>query len=122
MKKILCIEDELFISELYLRALLKAGYDAKAVSNGEEALVEAKTNAYDIILLDLMVPGISGIEILHRLRDPNLQPPLKSRIIVTTNLNQTEDIRAKIEAMADGYLIKAEFTPKLLVEFLNQVQ
>ena len=121
-KKILCIEDEHFISELYHRALTKAGYDVTMVVDGEEGLKAAQTNQFDLILLDIMVPTITGTEILHRLRDPSLTPNLKAKIIITTNLEQGEEGRAAIEKLADGYLIKAEITPRQLVEFIQQIQ
>lgn len=121
-RKVLCIEDERFISELYVRALTKGGYQVKAIADGEEALAEAQTNNYDIILLDLMVPNLPGIEILRILRDPARVPPLRAKIIITTNLEQREDVRADIERRADGYLVKAEFTPRELVTFLDGIK
>jgi DNA-binding response OmpR family regulator len=121
-RTVLCIEDEFFISELYARALEKAGYKVTVIGDGEKALTEAQTNNYDIILLDLMLPNITGIEILRALRDPARVPPLKAKIIITTNLDQRDDIRADIEKQADGYLVKAEITPHELVNFLNNVQ
>jgi len=120
--KILCIEDEHFISDLYTRALTKAGYQVLVVADGEAALAEAEKDSYDLILLDIMIPTMSGIEILRRLRSPNRPTPLKAKIIITTNLDQKEDMRAKIEDQADGYLIKAEITPHELVEYVQQIQ
>ena len=121
-RKILCIEDELFIGELYTRALSKAGYDVTVIGDGTKALAAAQTDAYDIILLDLMIPNVTGIEILCILRDSAKTPHLKAKIIVTTNLEQREDVRADIEHQADGYLVKAELTPYELVEFINNVK
>jgi DNA-binding response OmpR family regulator len=121
-RKLLCIEDEHFIAELYARALTKAGYDVTTIVDGVEGLAAAQTNQYDIILLDLMIPNVTGIEILRALRDPARVPPLRSKIIITTNLEQREDVRADIESQADGYLVKAEITPNELVEFLNTVK
>ncbi len=121
-RKILCIEDEHFISELYARALTKAGYDVKIVVDGIEGLKEAQTNQYDIILLDIMMPNLTGTDILRRLRDPSETPNLKSKIIITTNLEQSDESRAVIESQADGYVIKADITPHQLVDFLNQVK
>lgn len=120
-RKVLCIEDEHFISELYVRALTKGGYQVVAIADGEQALAEAQTNKYDIILLDLMIPNLSGIEILRTLRDPARVPPVQAKIIVTTNLEQREDVRADIEKQADGYLVKAELTPHELVHFLDGI-
>lgn len=119
--KVLCIEDEHFISELYSRALTKAGYVVTNVLNGDDGLAEAQTNQYDFILLDIMIPGINGIEVLKRLRDPAKTPDLKAKIIITTNLDQKEEVRAQIEQQADGYLIKAEITPRQLVEFVKEL-
>ena len=122
LKKILCIEDEHFISELYTRALTRAGYEVDVQLDGQKGLEAAQTDIYDIILLDLMVPNITGIEILRTLRDPRETPKMHARIIITTNLEQRDDVRADIEHQADGYLVKAEITPHQLVEFLGRLQ
>ena len=121
-RHVLVIEDEHFITELYMRALTKAGYQVVAIADGKEALASAETNQYDIILLDLMIPTITGIEVLRALRDPARVPTLKAKIIITTNLEQRDDVRADIEKQADGYLVKAELTPHELVNFLNNIK
>jgi DNA-binding response OmpR family regulator len=121
-RSILCIEDEHFISELYERSLKKSGYKVTVISDGEEALKAAQTNDYDIILLDLMIPNLTGIEILRVLRDPARVPPIRSKIIIITNLEQREDVRADIEKQADGYLVKAELTPHELVDFVDTIK
>lgn len=118
--KILFIEDEPFISELYSRQLKKAGYEATVVADGLEGLKQAQTNTYDIILLDIMVPSLTGTELLAKLRESN--PDLKAKIIVTTNLEQNEKARQAVEKQADGYLIKANITPRELVEFLRSLE
>lgn len=121
-RKVLIIEDEHFISELYQRALAKGGYDVTAIGDGIKALEEAQTDKYDIICLDLMVPNLTGIEILRALKNPARVPPIKAKIIITTNLDQREDVRADIEKQADAYLVKAEITPHELVAFLDGIQ
>lgn len=120
-RKILCVEDERFISELYVRALTKAGYQVTVEPDGQKALDLARTNTYDIILLDLMIPTITGIDVLRQLRGPNARP-IKAKIVITTNLEQREEIRADIEKQADAYLVKAEITPKELVTFLDTIK
>lgn len=121
-KKVLCIEDEHFIGELYDRALTKAGYQMTLAVDGAEGLKLAQTDEFDIILLDLMVPSVTGIEILRALRDPAQTPHLKAKIIITTNLEQREDVRADIEKQADGYVVKAELTPHELVGVLGNIK
>lgn len=118
VKKVLCIEDEHFIGELYERALTRAGYQMTLEVDGAKGLALAQTDQFDIILLDLMVPNVTGIEILRALRDPAQTPHLKAKIIITTNLEQREDVRADIEKQADGYIVKAELTPHELVGVL----
>ncbi len=119
-RRVLCIEDEHFISELYTRALKKAGYDVVVAPDGVEGLRLAKTGEFDIILLDIMLPNIVGTEVLKQLKDPALG--LKSKVVITTNLEQKEEARATIERQADGYIVKAEVTPKQLVEFLGNFE
>lgn len=120
-KRVLCIEDEHFISELYARALTRAGYDVTVEVDGQRGLTLAKTNEYDIILLDLMIPTLTGADVLKGLRGPG-STPLKAKIIITTNLEQRPEVRAAIEHQADGYIVKAEITPRELVAFLDTVK
>jgi len=120
-RKILIVEDEHFISELYVRALTRAGYSVTVEVDGQRGLKLAQSNDFDIILLDLMVPTITGIDVLRRLRGPEAAP-LKAKIVITTNLEQREEIRADIEKQADAYLVKAEITPRELVEFLGTIK
>lgn len=116
---ILCIEDEHFISELYARALRRAGYEVTTMLSGEDGLRAGQSNTFDVILLDLMIPGITGFEVLRQLREST--PDLKAKVIITTNLDQEDDSKAEIESMADGYLIKAEFTPRQLVQIVDDI-
>ncbi len=119
-RSVLCIEDEHFISELYNRALTRGGYNVKVVVDGKDGLAEALTDKYDIILLDIMVPNMMGTDILKELR-PEGVPKIRAKIIITTNLEQDEHGRAAIENLADGYVIKAEMTPRQIVGFLDQL-
>lgn len=122
LRRVLCIEDEHFISELYTRALTRAGYEVEVQVDGQKGLAAARTDTYDIILLDLMVPSITGIEILRTLRDPRETPKMHAKIVITTNLEQRDDIKKDIERQADGYLVKAEITPHQLVDFLAKFE
>lgn len=119
-RKVLCIEDEVFIGELYARALTKAGYEVTLAVDGMKGLSLAMTDDYDILLLDIMVPNMIGIDILRHLREE--KPDLHAKIVITTNLDQGEEVRSEIEKQADGYLVKAEITPKQLVQFLDSIK
>jgi DNA-binding response OmpR family regulator len=118
-KHILCIEDERFIGELYRRALEKAGYEVTIIADGQEGLNAILSEKYDIVLLDIMIPQILGIDVLQEVRAR--KPDLRAKIIITTNLEQDDKVRASIENNADGYLIKAEVTPRELVSYIQQL-
>lgn len=121
-KTILCIEDDRFIGEMYVRSLKKAGYEVDWVVDGSDGLVAARNKQYDFILLDIMLPEKRGTEILEALRGgkQNLIP--NSRVIVLTNFEQDEESRSVMEKDADAYLIKAEITPKKLIAVIKQLE
>lgn len=115
--KILCIEDERFIGELYERALVRAGHIIEVVGSGATGYERAASDEFDVILLDIIVPDMTGIEVLKKLRAEH--PNLRAKIIIATNLEQDEKTRQAIEKDADGYVIKADITPKELVRFIE---
>ena len=121
IKTILCIEDDLFIGEMYARSLRKAGYEVNLVSSGAEGQKAALASQYDLILLDILLPEKHGTEILQTLRgDKDLVP--HSRILVMTNFSQDDESRIAMQSKADGYLIKADITPRKLIEIVGSLQ
>lgn len=121
IKTILCIEDDLFIGEMYARSLRKAGYEVTLMTSGNAGLNAAVTNTYDLILLDILLPEKHGTEILQTLRgDKDLVP--NSRILVLTNFSQDDESRLAMQNKADGYLIKADITPRKLIEIIESLQ
>jgi DNA-binding response OmpR family regulator len=121
MSRILCVEDDHFIADMYAHALKKAGYDVTVISNGAEALNELKQTVYDVVLLDIMLPDKTGVEILNELRGPKGEGLPHTKIIVTTNFEEADEDRTKLEELADGYLIKAEVIPSKMVELVKQI-
>lgn len=119
-KTVLCIEDDRFIGEMYVRSLRKAGYEVDWVVDGNEGLVAARNKPYDVILLDIMLPERRGSEILQALRGKEDLIP-NSRVIVLTNFEQDDESRIAMQSNADAYLIKAEITPKKLLAVISQL-
>jgi len=121
IKTILCIEDDRFIGEMYVRSLRKAGYEVDWMVDGNDGLVAARNKPYDLILLDIMLPERRGNEILQALRggDSDLIP--NTKIIVLTNFDQDEESRAAMQHDADAYLIKAEITPRKLLTVIDKL-
>jgi DNA-binding response OmpR family regulator len=120
-KKILCIEDDRFIGEMYVRSLKKAGYEVDWMVDGNDGLVAARNKVYDFILLDIMLPQRRGNEILEALRNGKQDLVPNSKIIVLTNFEQDEESKYVMEKNADAYLIKAEITPKKLISVIQQL-
>jgi len=116
IKSILCIEDDRFIGEMYVRSLQKAGYNVDWMVDGHDGMVAARNKPYDLMILDIMLPEMRGSEILAILRDgeENLIP--NTRVIVLTNFDLDDEARALMEKASDAYLIKAEITPRKLLE------
>lgn len=121
IKTILCIEDDRFIGEMYVRSLKKAGYDVDWVVDGNDGLVAAQNKPYDLILLDIMLPERRGTEILSALRGQEDLIP-NTKIIVMTNFDQDEESRMAMQHSADAYLIKAEITPKKLLAVIDKIK
>lgn len=118
IKTILLIEDDLFIGEMYSRSLQREGYQVDLIQSGEEGLKAALGKQYDLILLDVMLPERKGTEVLQALRGTEDKVP-NSRIIVLTNYEQDEESKLAMQAKAEGYLIKADITPKRLIEIIK---
>lgn len=118
---ILVIEDDRFIGEMYVRSLQKAGYSVDWMIDGNDGLVAARNKPYDLIMLDIMLPEKRGNEILATLRGQGQDLIPNSRVIVMTNFDQDEQSRAAMEHNADAYLIKAEITPRKLLDVVTQL-
>ncbi len=119
MKKILIVEDDKFLRELMARKLEKEGYEISEAVDGEEGFKKAQTEKPDLILLDLILPGMDGFEVLTKVKDdPNLS---QIPVIVLSNLGQKEDVERGLKLGAIDYLIKAHFTPGEIIEKVRAV-
>lgn len=122
IKTILCIEDDRFIGEMYVRSLKKAGYDIDWVVGGNDGLIAARNKHYDLILLDVMLPERRGNEILDALRGGGEDLIPDTKIIVLTNFEQDDESRMAMEHHANAYLIKAEITPRKLLSVIQELE
>lgn len=119
IKTILVIEDDRFIGEMYVRSLKKAGYEVDWMVGGNDGLIAARNKNYDLILLDVMLPERRGNEIIAALRGKEDLIP-NTRVIIITNFEQDDESRMAMEHNADAYLIKAEITPRKLIEVISK--
>jgi len=113
-KTILIVEDDKFLRELISRKHSGEGFDALEAVDGEEGIKKIKEEKPDLVLLDLILPGIDGFEVLARLRE---DPEISSiPVIILSNLGQREEVEKGLKLGAIDYLIKAHFTPGEIIE------
>lgn len=121
IKTVLIIEDDRFIGEMYVLSLRQEGYEVEWQTTGTDGLNAALATPYDLILLDIMLPEEQGGIVLEKLRGTDDKVP-HSRILILTNFDQDEDTRAAMQAKVDGYLIKADITPRKLLEIIAALE
>ncbi len=111
-KKILIIEDDKFLRELISQKLIKEGYDIIEAADGEKGIKSASEDKPDLVLLDLILPGIDGFEVLARLKQSSSGLP----VVILSNLGAKDDIDRGLKMGAEDYLIKAHFTPTEIID------
>ena len=106
LKKILLVEDDDALASVYQTRLLAEGFDVRRVPNGEDALAATLEYHPDLIFLDVMMPKVSGFDVLDILR--NTPETNNMRIIMLTALSQEADISRAKELGVDDYLVKSQ--------------
>jgi two-component system response regulator MtrA len=109
MSRIMVVEDEPDIAEMLGIILTSEGFDVDLVNHGEEVLRTFASQPADLVLLDLMLPGIDGIEVCRRLRTISAVP-----IIMLTAKSEPDDVVLGLDAGADDYIIKPPRSPELI--------
>lgn len=116
-KKILVVEDEKPVAKALILKLTRAGFDARAVFDGEEALKTIDKDKFDLIILDLVMPKMDGFQLLAELQARKSTVP----IIVTSNLSQGEDIKRVRELGAREYFVKSDTPIAEVVDHVKRV-
>jgi two-component system response regulator ResD len=117
-EKILVVEDDQFLRELYDELLKGEGYTVDLAEDGQIGLDKASAGGYNLVLLDIMLPKIDGLEILRKLKaSPPKQP--NGPTVLLTNLGQDSIIKEGFSLGASGYLIKSAMNPD---QVLNEVK
>jgi DNA-binding response OmpR family regulator len=117
MKKVLIVEDDSFLQGLMANKVEKAGFDVTTTGNGEKAMTKIADNQFDLILLDLLLPDISGFDILKNVKKSSRSTP----VIVFSNLSEDKDIKKAMDLGAEEYLIKSNFTLEELVSKAKKI-
>jgi len=111
---ILIVEDEQLLYNLLKQKLQSAGINVEWAMDGETALGKIAEHMPDLILLDLLLPGIDGFEILKRLKQDDRLKDIP--VIVLSNLGETKDIDSVLKLGASEYIIKAESSPQEITD------
>lgn len=108
--KVLVIEDDAVIGRALAQGLDEAGHDCELVTSGRMGLARAQTQLSDAIVLDLALPELNGMELLHQLRAQGIDTP----VLILTSLGSVDDRVAGLQAGSDDYLVKPFAFPELL--------
>ncbi|MEE4243292.1 MAG: response regulator transcription factor [Desulfopila sp.] len=119
-KHILIIEDDTDIQQLVSYNLIRAGFNVTCADSGEESLEILEKENFACILLDLMLPGLSGLEVCRHLRKKQGDDEFATPVIMLTAKGEEEDVIAGLESGADDYITKP-FSPKVLVARIKAV-
>ena len=118
MSRILIIEDDPYVRRFYEKLFRLSKYKVKTARGGEEGLAKAKAIHPELILLDIMMPKINGLEVLQRLKSDPATSDCK--VVMLTVLEDKETARKAASLGADGYIIKSSAPPEELISIVSK--
>lgn len=118
-QKILVAEDEMELRELYVDIIKNAGYEVDGAEAGDEALKKIQSGVFDLVLLDIMMPKISGLEILDEIKKT---PPAgkKPVILAWSNLSHDPAVQKALQNGASAFLVKADYAPDQILQEIKK--
>ena len=116
-KKILIVEDDVFIRDIYQVKFSNEGFDVIIAENGVKAMGILEQETPDVILLDIMMSQMNGMEVLKEIKEKETLKEIP--IIMLTNISEKEKVTEGFELGANDYLIKSHFTPSEVVSKVN---
>lgn len=119
MAKVLIIEDDPLMSRMYQKIFTFEKYEVEVAGDGEEGLTKANTIQPTIILLDVMMPKMNGLQVLEQLKTNDLTKHIP--VIMLTNLAGQQDAETALAKGAVKYIIKSEHEPKEVADMVNQI-
>ena len=122
LRNVLVVEDDPMIRDLYRMSLANDGYDVEVADSADEMYLKLEKFHPNVVLLDVMLPYKSGLEILQELRNDPSYGCVDAKIIVLTNLAQRSVADNAINNGADGFIIKAEILPKDLDKVIKSLE
>lgn len=114
--KVLIVEDDKFLSELLATKLTKENFTTVIAADGESGLAKACSEKPDVILLDIMLPGMSGFDVLEGLKNNPDEAVKKIPVLILSNFGQESKVKQGLDLGAKDYLVKANFTTSEIIE------
>ena len=119
MAKILIVEDDTIMLKIYHKKLQLEGFEVDTALDGVTGLTKIRTFKPDLVLMDVMLPKLNGIEAMEKAKaDPAIS---KTHFLVLSNLSTTADSETAINKGADGFMIKSDVTPAQVVAKVKQI-
>lgn len=119
MKKLLLIEDDKNLSRMYAKKFSNGGWNVTVCGDGAEGIQKSKENGFDVIVIDLMLPGISGIDTLEMIRSD--ARTVKIPVVIYTNFGDIYNREKCMSYGADEFVLKVDSTPEALCETIDKV-
>jgi CheY-like chemotaxis protein len=119
MAKVLIVEDDPLISRMYQKIFTFEQFEVEVAANGEEALDKVTLFKPDLVLLDVMMPKMNGLQVLEKLKELDLTKAIP--VVMLTNLAGQQDAETALAKGAVKYIIKSEYEPKQVVEMVKDV-
>ncbi|MCA9365951.1 response regulator [Candidatus Kaiserbacteria bacterium] len=116
---LLLVDDDLFLRDMYATKFSELGHTVEAVVNGQEALTKLSEQKFDVVLLDMVMPVMTGIDFLRSVKET--YPDIETKFIVLSNQGEESDRAAAKEAGAAGYIVKAESIPSDVVAKVEEL-
>lgn len=112
--KILLVDDDAFLRDMYAMKFSEKGHTIDSAETAENALTKIRENEYDLVMLDVVMPGMSGIELLKHIKEEKNGKKIKC--IMLSNQSEEQDKESAFAAGAIGYIVKAELIPSEVVD------
>jgi len=117
--KVLIVDDDQFISDMYVLKFKEAGFEAAAAAEGMAAIEHVKKESPDLVLLDIVLPNMDGFDILKALAKEKLL--VNTKVVLLSNLGEKKDIEKGLALGAIDYIVKAHHTPSEVVAKVEEI-
>lgn len=121
LQRVLLVDDDDFIQDVYIKKFEEEGLEVVTADDGEEGLQKLREDNFDAVLIDMIMPGVDGMQFLKTIREESLAG--SASVIVLSNQGQPDDIESAEQFDIDGYIVKASSVPsKILEEIIDIYQ